>query len=327
LHVRAGGVELSVVVPVYGCRSCLSALYERLDKTLSGITPDHEIVFADDGTSDGSWDELRALARANPAVRAVRLSRNFGQQAAILAGVQHARGRHVAVMDCDLQDPPEVLGAMYDRAREGCPVVYGVRARQGTPSSRRAAAWIYSKLMNVTTGSRIDPGHGCFSLMSREVVDAYLRVPDRDRNHMLILYWLGFPHADVPFEQAQRHSGESAYTFRALVRLAGDGLFFQTTVLLRYVMYLGFAVALAGGMLAVYYAAMRISGAGPPGFTALAVLILLMSGFIITSIGVTGLYIGRIFEQVKGRPLYVVAETTDSKEREQPRRVSAVEAR
>ncbi len=314
-------------MPVYGCQSCLSELYERLAQTLGSITPNHEIVFVDDGTTDGCWDDLRALARAHPAVRAVRLSRNFGQQAAILAGVQHARGGHVAVMDCDLQDPPEVLAAMYDRAREGFPVVYGVRARHGTPAPRRAAAWSYSKLMNVTTGSRIDPGHGCFSLMSREVVDAYLRVPDRDRNHMLILYWLGFPHADVGFEQPHRHSGESAYTFRSLVRLAGDGLFFQTTVLLRYVMYLGFAVALAGGMLALYYAAVRISGTGPPGFTALAVLILIMSGFIITSIGVTGLYIGRIFEQVKGRPLYVVAETTDSEDREHSRRVSAVEAR
>ena len=325
--MRERGVELSVVVPVYGCQSCLSGLYERLARTLRGVTPNHEIVFVDDGTTDGCWDDLRALARAHRAVRAVRLSRNFGQQAAILAGLQHARGRHVGVMDCDLQDPPEVLPAMYDRALEGFPVVYGVRARHGTPRLRRAAAWTYSKLMNMTTGSRIDPGHGCFSLMSREVVDAYLRVPDRDRNHMLILYWLGFPHADVPFEQPHRHSGKSAYTFRSLVRLAGDGVFFQTTAVLRWVMYLGFTVALAGGMLAVYYTAVRISGSVSPGFTALAVLILVMSGFIITSIGVTGLYIGRVFEQVKGRPLYVVAETTDSEDREQSRRVSAIEAR
>jgi dolichol-phosphate mannosyltransferase len=307
-----GRVLLSVVVPVYGCRSCLPSLYERLARALGEVTPRHEIVFVDDGTTDGCWSDLQALAREDPAVRAVRLSRNFGQQAAILAGMERARGLHVAVMDCDLQDPPELLEVMYARAQEGIPVVYGVRVRQGTSSARRLAAWSYSKVMNATTGSRIDPGHGCFSLLSREVVDAYLRVPDRDRNHMLILYWLGFPHVDVPFVQPHRHSGESAYTLRSLMRLAGDGLFFQTTALLRWVIYLGFAVALAGAMLAVYYVAVRLAGTTPPGFTALAVLILVMSGFVITSIGVTGLYVGRIFEQVKGRPLYVVAETTDS---------------
>ena len=306
------GLQLSVVVPVYGCRSCLPALHERLAKALGEVTPSHEIVFVDDGTTDGCWSDLQELARRDPAVRAVRLSRNFGQQAAILAGMQHARGHHVGVMDCDLQDPPELLPDMYARAQEGIPVVYGVRVRHGTSRSRRAAAWSYSKIMNATTGSRIHPGHGCFSLMSREVVDAYLRVPDRDRNHMLILYWLGFPHVDVPFVQPHRHSGESAYTFRTLMRLAGDGLFFQTTALLRWVIYLGFAVASAGAMLAVYYVAVRLGGSTPPGFTALAVLILVMSGFVITSIGVTGLYVGRIFDQVKGRPLYVVAETTDS---------------
>ena len=318
--MREGVVELSVVVPVYGCRSCLPALYERMAATLAGLTPDHEPVLADDGTTDGCWGDLQAMARADPALVALRLSRNFGQQAAILAGLQRARGRYVAVMDCDLQDPPEALPAMYERAIEGFPVVYGVRARQGTPPLRRAAAWTYSRLMNMATDSEIDPDHGCFSLMSREVVDAYLQVPDRDRNHMLILYWLGFPHANVPFDQARRHSGKSAYTFRSLLRLAGAGVFFQTTVLLRWVMFLGFAVALLGGALAVYYAAVRLSGESVrPGFTALAVLVLVMSGFIIMSIGVTGLYIGRMFEQVKGRPLYVVAETTELDEDEAER--------
>ncbi|MBA2505701.1 MAG: glycosyltransferase family 2 protein [Thermoleophilaceae bacterium] len=317
--------ELSVVVPVYGCRDCLGHLHERLTRVLDSLHADHEIVFVDDGTGDGTWDDLQALARRDPAVRAVRLSRNFGQQAAILAGLQHARGRYVAVMDCDLQDPPELLTAMYERAIEGFGVVYGVRTRTGTPRLRRAAALAYSKLMNLTTRANIDPGHGCFSLLSRDVVNAYLRVPDRDRNHMLILYWLGFPHSSVPFDQPDRHSGSSAYTVRSLFRLAGDGVFFQTTVLLRWVIYLGFAVSAAGFGLAAYYLALRLSGSAvEPGFTALAVLILVMSGFVIGSVGVVGLYLGRIFEQVKGRPLYVVAETTD--DAGVPEVVSTVEA-
>jgi len=298
-------------VPVYGCRSCLQALYARLSLTLRELTPDHEILLVDDGTRDGTWTDLQALARRDPAVRALRLSRNFGQQAAILAGLEHARGQYVAVMDCDLQDPPEVLAAMYGRAIEGFPVVFGVRIRHGTPRTRRAAAWVYSKLLNAGTHAGIDPAHGCLTLMSRDVVDAYIRIPDRDRNHTLILYWLGFPHASVTFEQPTRHSGASAYTLRTLLRLAGDSVFFQTTLFLRWVMYLGFAVAAAGAALAAYYLAVRIGGGVQPGFTALAVLILLMSGFIITSVGVTGLYLGRVFEQVKGRPLYVVAETCE----------------
>ena len=303
---------LSVVVPVYGCRTCLGTLHERLSATLAQVTPAYEIVFVDDGTQDGTWPALRALAHADRAVRAIRLSRNFGQQAAIVAGLEHAAGRHVAVMDCDLQDPPEVLPTMYGRAIEGFPIVYGARMRHGTPAFRRAAAWCYAKLLNATTHAGIDPRHGCFSLMSREVVDAYLRIPDRDRNHTMILYWLGFPSATVTYEQPARHSGSSAYTIRSLVRLAGDSLFFHTTALLRWVVYLGFAVALCGLGLAIYYTAVRVtSGAVPAGFTALAVLILVMTGFTITSVGVTGLYVGRVFEQVKGRPLYVVAEETD----------------
>jgi polyisoprenyl-phosphate glycosyltransferase len=313
-------VHLSVVVPVYGCRSCLHALHERLSATLAQVTAAYEIVFVDDGTQDGTWAVLRALARADPAVRAIRLSRNFGQQAAIVAGLEHATGRHVAVMDCDLQDPPEVLATMYGRAIEGFPVVYGARVRHGTPAFRRAAAWCYAKLLNVATHAGIDPRHGCFSLMSREVVDAYLRIPDRDRNHTMILYWLGFPSATVTYDQPERHSGSSAYTVRSLVRLAADSLFFHTTALLRWVMYVGFAVALCGLGLAIYYTAVRItSGSVPPGFTALAVLILVMAGFTITSVGVTGLYVGRVFEQVKGRPLYVVAEeTTDLQAGDRP---------
>jgi dolichol-phosphate mannosyltransferase len=313
--MEAQMLDMSVVVPVYGCRSCLGALHGRLSDALDTLTADHEILFVDDGTDDGTWGDLQALAQRDPTVRALRLSRNFGQQAAILAGLEHSRGRHVAVMDCDLQDPPEILAAMHARALEGFPVVYGVRERHGTPPMRRAAAAAYAKLLNATAHAGIDPAHGCFSLMSREVVDAYVRIPDRDRNHMLILYWLGFPHATVAYDQPERHSGASAYTIRSLLRLAGDGVFFQTTVLLRWVMYLGFAVAAAGVALSLYYVAERIAGGPvPAGFTALAVLILLMSGFIITSIGVTGLYLGRVFEQVKGRPLYVVAETTDARE-------------
>src|SRR3954447_22576185 len=250
-------VLLSVVIPVYGCRGCLQALHERLTVTLGQITPAYEIVFVDDGTADGTWPELRAMARANPAMRAIRLSRNFGQQAAIVAGLQHAAGRHVAVMDCDLQDPPEVLAAMYVRAIEGFPVVYGARVRHGTPPFRRAAAWCYAKLLNATTHAGIDPRHGCFSLMSREVVDAYLRIPDRDRNHTMILYWLGCPSATVTYDQPARHSGDSAYTVRSLVRLAGDSVFFHTTALLRWVIYLGFAVALCGVGLAIYYTTVR----------------------------------------------------------------------
>lgn len=299
-------VELSVVIPVYGCSDCLTALHRRLTASLEQVTTDYELVFVDDRSPDGAWRALQDLARADPAVRALRLSRNFGQHAAITAGLAESTGRWVVVMDCDLQDPPEDIPRLYAKAQEGHEVVLCRRKRRRQTWLRRATGNAYYRVRNLLVKSDMYTNYTNLSIISRKVVDAFLMLRDRDRQYLLIVDWLGFDHAVIEVEQAERHSGRSAYGFTQLVRVAVDGMFFQSTVLLRWIVYTGFLLALLGVLLATYAFGVWVAGEPLPRWTALPMLILLLTGFIIISTGVSGLYVGKIFDQVKGRPLYVV---------------------
>jgi dolichol-phosphate mannosyltransferase len=298
--------ELTVVIPVYGCAGCLDALNERLHASLDPVLDDWDVVYVDDASPDGAWSRLEELAHADPRVRALRLSRNFGQHAAITAGLAESRGRWVVVMDCDLQDRPEEIPKLYRAAIEGHDIVFGKRVSREDPWLRRLATRAYLMVANRFLKLRIDGRLGSFSIISDRVRDAFLTLRDKDRHYLFILYWLGFEHTSVDVGRDARHEGESSYTFPALVRHALDGVFFQTTVLLRWIVYLGFALSLVGVILAGVFVAIFFTGNPYPGWTSLAVLLLVVGGFIIMSTGVTGLYIGKIFEQVKERPLYVV---------------------
>lgn len=302
-------VELSVVVPVYGCRESLRALHERTSAALRAITSSYEIVLVDDCDREGSWEVVAQLAREDRAVKAFRLSRNFGQHAAITAGLAQCTGRWAVVMDCDLQDPPELIAELYREARSGKDIVLARRKRKRHSFFRRIAARIYFRLMNVLAKARFDGEFGSFSIISRKVVDALLRFQDQDRHYLFILGWLGFRTSAIEYEHAPRHSGASAYSLRALIRHALSGLFFQTTVLLRWIVYFGFWLSCAGFLLAAYYVYMYFAHSVYPGYTSIAVLILLIGGFIIMSTGVAGLYIGKVFDQVKARPLYVIDQS------------------
>lgn len=301
-------VELSVVVPTYACASCLRALHARLTAALGPLAIAYELVFVDDRSSDGSWSVLGELAAADPRVRGWRLSRNFGQHVAISAGLAQARGDWVVVMDCDLQDRPEEIPRLLAKAAEGHDIVFGRRVRRPGSGLRALAGGAYFRLLNRVAGTRIDRTCGTFSVISRKVVDAYLRFGDRDRHYLFILYWLGFDQATIDVQGAARHAGASAYGVRRLLRHAVDGLVFQTTAVLRWIACAGFALAAAGALLAIAIVALRLRGDAAPGWASLATLQLVLSGFAIASSGVVGLYVGRIFEQVRERPLYVLDE-------------------
>ena len=262
----------------------------------------------DDRSPDGAWQILRELTIADPRVRALRLSRNFGQQAAITAGIGASRSTWTVVMDCDLQDPPEFVADLYAKAQEGFDIVLGRRKEKKHSFFRLLAARLYFRFLRLFLGVHISGEYGSFSIIAAKVREAFLRVPDRDRHYLPILLWLGFNRASIDYEHGERHAGKSSYSLRSLVRLAVEGVFFQTASLLRWIVYLGFCVALAGALLAVALIVLAILVNPPPGWTSLAVLILLVGGFIIVSTGVTGLYIGKIFQQVKNRPLFLVDE-------------------
>lgn len=311
--------QLSVVVPTYACATCLQALHARLTATLEQMAVEYELVFVDDRAADGSWDVLQQLATGDARLRAYRLSRNFGQHIAISAGIANARGEWIVVMDCDLQDPPEQIPRLYAKAREGHDIVFARRMNRAGSRVRRVLGRAYFALLNWVAGTNIDRSFGSFSIISRKVADAYLQFRDRDRHYLFILYWLGFNHATIEFTSADRHSGRSAYGVGTLLRHAVDGLVFQTTVVLRWIVYAGFALAAGGVVLSCYFVIVHVGGSTPPGWTSLAIFVLLLSGFAITSTGVIGLYVGRIFEQVKQRPLYVIDEQLGVEVREEVR--------
>ncbi|MGI8430078.1 MAG: glycosyltransferase family 2 protein [Solirubrobacteraceae bacterium] len=300
-----GDVQLSVVVPVYGCADCLIALYDRLTSSVSQVTDRYELVFVDDRSVDGGWDVLRRLAGGDARVRAFRLSRNFGQDAAITAGLAQARGEWAVVMDCDLQEAPEDIPRLWAAAGDGYDVVRSTRRGWRHSAFRRWTSRAYRKL---TLETDVRPDYSNLSLLSRRVIDAFLRLGDRDREYMIALDWLGFDSTAIEIEHHERHSGKSGYTFQRLVRVALDGMFFRSTVLLRVVVLVGFLVASAGIVLAGFEVVDYFVEPHQtiPGYTSLAVLLLLLAGFIIVSVGVVGLYVGRIFEQVKNRPLFLI---------------------
>jgi polyisoprenyl-phosphate glycosyltransferase len=296
---------LSVVVPVYGCADCLDALHARLTESVAGIGADYELVFVDDRSLDDGWSVLERLAAADEHVRAFRLSRNFGQDAAITAGLDRARGDWVVVMDCDLQEAPEDIPRLWAAAGEGYDIVRTTRRGWRHSGFRRVSSRAYRRL---TLETDVRPDYSNLSLLSRRVVDAFLRLRDRDREYMIALDWLGFDSTTIEIEHHERHAGESGYTLRRLVRVALDGMFFRSTMLLRLVVLLGFVVALIGVIVAAFEVADYFIEAQKrvPGYTSLAVLVLLLAGFIIVSVGIVGLYVGRIFEQVKNRPLFLI---------------------
>jgi dolichol-phosphate mannosyltransferase len=296
---------LSVVVPVYACADCLVALHTRLTASVAQITDRYEFVFVDDRSLDDAWSVLERLAAEDEHVRAFRLSRNFGQDAAITAGLSRARGDWVVVMDCDLQEAPEDIPRLWAAAGEGYDIVRTTRRGWRHSAFRRATSRTYRAL---TLETDVRPDYSNLSLLSRRVVDAFLQLRDRDREYMIALDWLGFDSTTVEIEHHERHAGESGYTLRRLIHVALDGMFFRSTVLLRLVVLLGFVVALIGVIVAVFEIADYFIEAQKrvPGYTSLAVLLLVLAGFIIVSVGVVGLYVGRIFEQVKNRPLFLI---------------------
>jgi polyisoprenyl-phosphate glycosyltransferase len=299
-------VELSVVIPVYRCAECLSTLYERLLRSLEPAVDSFEIIFVDDRSPDDSWAILSELAHRDLRVRAVRLSRNFGQHAAITAGLAQSRGQWTVVMDCDLQDPPEEIPRLLEKGAEGYEIVLSKRVRRRQSRLRRLASRAYFRIRNFFMRMDMGTEYSTLSVLSRKVVDAFLEVRDRDRQYMLIVYWLGFDRAEIEIEHAERLAGRSSYTMRQLIQVGIEGFFFETTILLRWIVYLGFVLALFGALLAAWFIVAFFLFDPYPGWTSVAVLLLIVGGFIITSLGVTGLYIGKIFGQVKDRPLYVV---------------------
>lgn len=319
----AGTVELSVVAPVFNDAECLDELHRRLATVLSSLTQSFEIVLVDDGSKDDSWPTIERLSREDPRVRGLRLSRNFGQHFAITAGLEATRGNRVVVMDSDLQEQPEEIPKLWQKMDDGYEVVFSRRRQRRDSFFKRTTSVLFFVIMNRLTGQKVDGEEGTLSMIDRRVVDAFLRVTDAHRHYLYILRYLGFRQAFVDVEHAKRFAGTSGYGFRKMVLHALDGITSQSTRLLQASSALGFLIVLGAFVQVLWLIYKRVVlDQGVEGWASAMVSTWFIGGTVLFSLGVLGLYIGKMFEQTKNRPLYIVAERTFGAEAKVPSAVA-----
>jgi glycosyltransferase involved in cell wall biosynthesis len=301
--------ELSVIIPVFNEGENLRPLVARLIPALACVK-NFEIIFVDDGSSDTTLEVARDLNAADPRITALSFSRNFGKEIAIAAGVDAARGKGAVIMDADLQHPPEAIALFVEKWREGFQNIFGVRRSRETdsPTRKRLTRYFY-RLFRTFGEIGLPEGAGDFRLLDRVALDALKTFREQARFSKGLYAWIGFRSIGVPFDVEERHAGESKFSYRKLTRFALDGLVSFTTVPLKVWTYIGTAVAAFALANALYYALETIIwGVSVPGFASLIVSIMFFAGVQLISLGVLGEYIGRVFAEVKGRPLYLVQE-------------------
>jgi len=301
---------LSVVVPIKDEIETLPELSRRLADVLTGELSDAEIVFVDDGSSDGSARWIAERHADDARVKLVRLSRNFGHQAAVTAGLAHASGRAVVLMDGDLQDPPELIPALVGKWREENEIVHTVKTRRQESWARRIAfRAFYRMIRSLSSETDLPVQAGLFSLLDRRVVDELSRLPERNRYLAGLRSWVGFRQAAVEYERDARWSGAPRVSVGRLFRLAFDGIFSFSNLPLRLATVLGLVVSLVAFLLMATILYLRLfTDLAILGWASLMTSILFLGGVILVTIGIIGEYTGRIYDEVKRRPLYVVAE-------------------
>jgi len=306
----ASAVDISVVVPLYCEESNIDYLFERLEAVLERLDSTYEIVCVDDGSYDNTIQALQVQRQRNDRIKIVALSRNFGKELALTAGIDYARGAAVVPIDADLQDPPELIEALVAKWKEGYDVVYAKRrSRQGETWLKRATANSFYRVMERMSKVPIPRDTGDFRLLDRRVVDVLKQLPERTRFMKGLFAWVGYRQAEVLYDREPRHSGETKWNYWRLWNFAIDGIVSFSIAPLRIWSYIGITFAgisfLYGTFLLVRT---LISGNDVPGYASLMVAVLFLGGVQMMSLGVLGEYLGRVYEEVKGRPLYLVRD-------------------
>lgn len=299
-------MKISVVIPVYGCKAALEELHSRLTNTLTRITDDYEIILVNDACPQNSWEVISEICDNDKHVVGIELSRNFGQIFAITAGLDASNGDWVVVMDCDLQDKPEEIINLYNKAQEGYDVVFARRAQRKDTPMKILVSKIFYSIYSFATDSKYDPAICNFSIASRKVIDAYCSMRESHRAYVAYIKWLGFKQTTLDVEHNDRHEGKSSYNFKKRMKLALEILVSQSDKILKFTVSLGFIITLISllGILFLiinYFISHTLSG-----WTSTIVLLCFFGGILEISIGLVGIYVGNIFMQSKQRPLYLV---------------------
>jgi dolichol-phosphate mannosyltransferase len=302
-------IDLSVVIPVFNEETNIDILDGRLREALKGMG-EVEYLYIDDGSRDKTLDRIKALRAADPRVKFLSFSRNFGHQIAVTAGLDISRGGAVAIIDADLQDPPEVIPELYKKYREGFDVVYAVRAkRQGDSLFKRGTAKLFYRILQKLTGFAIPVDVGDFRLMSRRAVEVFNRLRERHRYVRGMVSWLGFPQTGVEYVRDARYSGETKYGLGKMFKLALDGLTSFSYVPLQVAAHAGFWISGFSLAYILYIMVMKIFTDAPIiGWASTMVAIFFFGGVQLMTLGVIGEYIGRISDEVKQRPIYIISE-------------------
>jgi dolichol-phosphate mannosyltransferase len=304
---------VSVVVPVFNETEVLEESYTRMRSAMEAMTDvRYELIYVDDGSSDDTYARLAKFAKTDPLLRVIKFSRNFGHQIAITAGIDLAMGDAVVVIDADLQDPPEVIADFVAKWQEGYDVVYGVREkREGETKAKLASAGLFYRLLRRFTNIEIPADAGDFRLMSRAAVNEFKQLREKDRFVRGLVSWIGFPQTGVTYKREARHAGETKYPYSKMIKFAVDGIASFSTVPLRLASWLGYLTSALAFLYLASVFVQRALGYTVQGWATIMVAMLFLGGIQLICVGIMGEYIGRIFNEVKPRPMYVI-ETIDN---------------
>ena len=313
-----GNVVCSVIVPMYNEEAVIEETCKRLMKVMDGTGVSYELLFVNDGSRDRSADIIRNIAAGDKKVRLVDFSRNFGHQAAVSAGLDYAAGQAVVIIDADLQDPPEVIPQMLEKWREGYDVVYGKRIkRKGETVFKKVTAYLFYRFLKLMTNENIPTDTGDFRLIDRKVCDAMKRLNEKNRFLRGLVNWVGFRQTAVEYVRDERWAGETKYPLKKMLKFAADGIISFTYKPLKLATYLGFLLSAGGFLYLLYVLYQRIFlNSTAWGWASIIGINLVFNGITLIILGIIGEYVGRIYEEVKGRPLYIVREEVGFEENE-----------
>ena len=299
---------LSVIIPSYNEEKMIRKSAEALASVLENAKIDYELIFVDDGSADATWKEICSAAKQNKNIRGIHFSRNFGKEAAMFAGLEKVYGDAAVIIDCDLQHPPEKIPEMYRLWEEGYEVVEGIKSSRGDEaSSHRAAAKAFYKMISKATGLDMTDASD-FKLLDRKVVDAINQMPEKNAFFRALSFWVGFKKAEVTYDVQPRTEGESKWSTSQLVKYAINNLASFTSVPLHIITVLGVVMLIVSIVFSLITLIQKIAGTAAPGFTTVIILLLFVSSIIMISLGIIAYYIGKMYEEIKGRPRYIISE-------------------
>lgn len=305
-------IKLSIVIPLYNESENLNELYSLLSDNLESFNNSYEIVFVDDGSADNSFEIIKQLSLKHNYIRAISLSRNFGHQTAIYAGLSNSRGEAVVMMDADLQHPPSVISELYQQYLNGYDIVNTKRIdTKKIGIFKNFTSKIFYRIINTLSDIHIEPSSSDFRLMSRKAVDAFLRIEERDRFTRGLVSWMGFKQTVVNYSAPARYAGKSKYTLKKMTRFALDGITSFSSKPLRISFYAGFIIFIAALIYAIYIIISYFNGKTFTGWASMMLIILLIGGVQLLSIGIIGEYIARVFNESKARPVYFIKDAVN----------------